>query len=291
MGRHLDVRDSRDATLFNARKTISQLASTLRLPPLYVDRAYRLYQLALQRNFIFGRRQTHVSAACLYIICRQEKSPHLLIDFSDALQINVYLLGKAFLHFLKILNLNLPVVDPSLYIHRFASKLEFGEKLNSVILSSLRIVTRLKKDWIVTGRRPDGVCAAALLISARAHGFNVTQENTSQLFKIAQDTLRRRLVEFRNTPSAQLTIHQFHVSDIELEFDPPAYINGILDSSDKDLDLDLDAENSIQVEDLMKDEVFKKFEGLESVSKEEKFRPMKVQNVIVRVPVPQAKKL
>jgi transcription factor IIIB subunit 2 len=291
MGRHLDVRDSRDATLFNARKTISQLASTLRLPPLYVDRAYRLYQLALQRNFIFGRRQTHVSAACLYIICRQEKSPHLLIDFSDALQINVYLLGKAFLHFLKILNLNLPVVDPSLYIHRFASKLEFGEKLNSVVLSSLRIVTRLKKDWIVTGRRPDGVCAAALLISARAHGFNVTQENTSQLFKIAQDTLRRRLAEFRNTPSAQLTIHQFHVSDIELEFDPPAYINGVLDSSDKELDLDLDTGNSIKAEDLMKDEVFNNFsETVDYDSKPEKYKSMMVHNVVVQVPVPHSRK-
>jgi transcription factor IIIB subunit 2 len=203
MGRHLEG-NSRDTTLFNARKTISQLASTLKLPPLYIDRAYRLYQLALQRNFIFGRRQTHVSAACLYIICRQEKSPHLLIDFSDALQINVYLLGKAFLHFLKVLNLNLPVVDPSLYIHRFASKLEFGDKMNSVIISSLRIVTRLKKDWIAMGRRPDGVCAAALLISARAHGFNVSQENVAQLFKIAEDTLRKRLHEFKSTPSGEV---------------------------------------------------------------------------------------
>jgi transcription factor IIIB subunit 2 len=65
-------------------------------------------------------------ATCLYIICRQEKSPHLLIDFSDALQINVYVLGKSFLQFSKVLNLNLPVVDPSLYIHRYATRLDLG---------------------------------------------------------------------------------------------------------------------------------------------------------------------
>ena len=252
MGRHLDVRDSRDTTLFNARRTLSQLASTLKLPQLYIDRSYRLYQLALQRNFIFGRRQSHVSATCLYIICRQEKSPHLLIDFADALQINVYSLGKAFLHFLKVLNLNLPVVDPSLYLHRYATKLEFGEKMNSVVLSALRIITRLKKDWIATGRRPDGVCAAALLIAARAHGFDVSQENTSQLFKIARETLRKRLVEFRQTPSAKFSLEQFHANDLELEFDPPAFVTGkATEAEEEEAPIE-----SIHALELAKDDVF-----------------------------------
>jgi len=290
MGRHLDGRDSRDATLFNARRTISQLASTLKLPQLYIDRAYRLYQLALQRNFIFGRRQAHVSAACLYIICRQEKSPHLLIDFSDALQINVYLLGKAFLHFLKVLNLSLPVVDPSLYIHRYASKLEFGDKMNAVILSALRIISRLKKDWIVIGRRPDGVCAAALLISSRAHGFNVTQENTANLFKIAQDTLRRRLVEFKNTPSAQLNLEEFHVNDLELEFDPPAFINNVVDENDEGVELDLKGSVSIQASDLAKDDVFTSLVDEELMENQSnyQFAIMKLDKKQLKVPIPSS---
>lgn len=291
MGRHLDVRDSRDTTLFNARRTISQLASTLKLPQLYIDRAYRLYQLALQRNFIFGRRQAHVSAACLYIICRQEKSPHLLIDFSDALQINVYLLGKAFLHFLKVLNLNLPVVDPSLYIHRYASKLEFGDKMNPVILSALRVVSRLKKDWIVTGRRPDSVCAAALLISSRAHGFNVTQENIANLFKIAQDTLRKRLIEFRNTPSAQLNLEEFHIHDLDLEFDPPAYISSLLEDSEEGVELDLKASSAIQPIELAKDDVFTRLvdEELMDNDSNDRYAILKLDRRQLKVPVPTAK--
>jgi transcription factor IIIB subunit 2 len=93
--------------------------ASLRLPPLYIDRAYRLYQLAMQKNLIMRRRQSNMVSACLYSICRQEKSPHLLIDFADALQINVFVLGKAFMQFSAVLNLKLPIVDPSLYIHRF----------------------------------------------------------------------------------------------------------------------------------------------------------------------------
>ena len=102
----------------------------------------------------------HVIAACLYIACRREKAPTLLIDFADALkvrgrrhcpcrpwemalpsplilplpaapprlppQVNVYTLGACFLKFIRFLNLELPVVDPSLYVHRFASKVSCG---------------------------------------------------------------------------------------------------------------------------------------------------------------------
>ena len=56
----------------------------------------------------------------------------MLIDFSDMLQTNVFVLGDTFMKFSRLLNLRLPVIDPSLYIHRFASKLEFGEKTHLV---------------------------------------------------------------------------------------------------------------------------------------------------------------
>ena len=61
-------------------------------------------------------------AACVYIVCRRERSEHLLIDFSQALQTNMYTLGSCFLKFTRLLHIPLPVIDPSLYIHRFAAK-------------------------------------------------------------------------------------------------------------------------------------------------------------------------
>lgn len=267
MGRHLDNRDSKETTLLNARRILTQISSTLRLPAIFTDRAHRLYQLALQRNYSVGRRQANVLATCLYVICRQEKSPHLLIDFSDALQINVYLLGKAFLHFTKIININLEVIDPSLYIHRYADKLDLGDKTNSVITASLRIITRLKKDWIVTGRRPDGVCAAALLIAARAHEFSVTQDTIAQLFRISMDTVRKRVLEFKFTPSAQLTMQQFFSIDLDasVEFDPPAFIrNKLLDAEEKDATIgmqlvhDDDGTNpALALSDLAQDKIYR----------------------------------
>ena len=44
-----------------------------------------------------GRKSTHVIAACVYITCRTEGTSHMLIDFSDILQIDVYELGRTYL--------------------------------------------------------------------------------------------------------------------------------------------------------------------------------------------------
>ena len=54
--------------------------------PLPPCAAHRLYKIALQHGFTRGRRTNQVAAACLYLVCRQDSKPYLLIDFSDALQ-------------------------------------------------------------------------------------------------------------------------------------------------------------------------------------------------------------
>ena len=50
--------------------------------------------------------------------------------------------------------------DPCLYIHRFAHKLEFNDKVQDVSVTALRLVSRMKRDWISAGRRPAGLCGA-----------------------------------------------------------------------------------------------------------------------------------
>ena len=51
------------------------LASAVRLSEKFVDMAHRWFVLALQQNFTQGRKSNNVAAACLYIVCRQEKTP------------------------------------------------------------------------------------------------------------------------------------------------------------------------------------------------------------------------
>ena len=292
-GRYGNSRESRDTTLAQARRIIAQVANQLRLPSGYVDRAYRLYQMALDKKFVFGRRQVTVVATCLYTVCRQEKSPHLLIDFSDALQVNVFLLGSSFLRFIRMLNMDidLPTVDPALYIHRFATRLDVGDKLQVIVTMALRLVTRLKKDWICTGRRPDGICAAAMLIATRAHGFHKSQGEMAKIFRVSTDTLKNRLDDFKATPSAHLTIEQFNNNDATTEYDPPSYIKKLLSEVTEDSNCSIDVQLPTVSNDDTDMDDRDDHDGDDDIDEEKQVRFQKtmIGNVEINFPCPDIK--
>lgn len=113
--------------------------------------------------------------------------------------------------------------DPCLYIMRFATKLEFGDKTHEVTMTAQRLVQRMMKDSIHSGRRPSGLCGAALLIAARMHDYSRTPMDIVRIVKIHESTLRKRLIEFGDTPSSMLTLDEFMAVDLEAEQDPPAF--------------------------------------------------------------------
>ena len=115
------------------------------------------------------------------------------------------MLGACYLKFVKILHLEVPIVDPSLFIHRFCAKLEFGEKSREVTVTALRLLQRMKRDWMSYGRRPNSLCGAAILIAARYHGFKRTTNQIVQTVHVCDETIRKRLEEFKRTSVASLT--------------------------------------------------------------------------------------
>ena len=220
------VRESREITLRNARRKIEALAQQLSLRRDRIDMAFHFFKLALNKHLTRGRPSTHVIAACVYITCRTESTPHMLIDFSDVLQIDVYALGRTYLRLSQALCINIPAMDPCLYVLRFAHRLELDDKTHEVSMTALRLVSRMKKDWIHFGRRPSGLCGAALLIAARMHGFNRSVYDIIKVVKVHESTLRKRLNEFGETPTSQLTLEEFNNIDLDAmteEQDPPSF--------------------------------------------------------------------
>lgn len=227
-----------------ANRKIQSIASNLRLSDVVSLAATRLYTLAVEHKFTKGRKSLNVVAVCLYVACRQKETRnYMLIDFSDLLQVdgpslypsttltrllqvNVFELGHTYLQLVQTLNLRLPLVDPSHYISRFAALLEFGDETHKVATDAIRLVQRFDRDWMTKGRRPAGICGACLLLAARMNNFRRSVEEIVQVVKIADTTLRKRLKEFKETPSGALTLADFRTVWLEEEMDPPAFIKG-----------------------------------------------------------------
>ncbi|KAK5873432.1 hypothetical protein PBY51_018472 [Eleginops maclovinus] len=223
-GFHTSVgKESRAQTLQAGKRQIQQLGSQLQLNQHCLDTAFNFFKMVVSKHLTRGRKTEHVIAACLYLVCRTEGTPHMLLDLSDLLQVNVYILGKTFLLLARELCINAPAIDPCLYIPRFAHMLEFGVQTHEVSMTALRLVQRMKRDWMHTGRRPSGLCGAALLVAARMHKFRRTVKDVIGVVKVCQTTLRKRLTEFEDTPTSQLTIDEFMKVDLEQECDPPSF--------------------------------------------------------------------
>ncbi|XP_037687546.1 transcription factor IIIB 90 kDa subunit [Choloepus didactylus] len=226
-GFHVNLgKESRAQTLQNGKRQIHHLGTQLQLNQHCLDTAFNFFKMAVGKRLTRGRKAAHVIAACLYLVCRTEGTPHMLLDLSDLLQVNVYVLGKTFLLLARELCINAPAIDPCLYIPRFAHLLEFGEKNHEVSMTALRLLQRMKRDWMHTGRRPSGLCGAALLVAARMHDFRRTVREVISVVKVCESTLRKRLTEFEDTPTSQLTIDEFMKIDLEEECDPPSYTAG-----------------------------------------------------------------
>eukprot|EP00466_Bigelowiella_natans_P020099 jgi/Bigna1/129195/aug1.8_g3903 len=216
--------NSKQVTVERGRQKMQGLASLLRLSRNLVDAAVRLLSLAVDQNFIQGRSMEDVCGSCLYIACRREKSPHMLLDFAEAWEV----LYEAYGGLVNCLDLTILI--------RFAHQLELNEDEHKVALSALKLVGRMKRDWLTVGRKPSGICAAALIIACRMHapqhhlplacsGFKRSLDQVRKVVGVASATVNKRLKEFEETPSAKLTVKEFLDSDISagVAMNPPAF--------------------------------------------------------------------
>lgn len=144
-------------------------------------------------------------------------------------QINVFVLGATYLKLVRELGLGpqLPLIEPSVYISRFAHLLEFGDETQRVAHDAIRLVKRFNRDWMQTGRRPAGMCGAALVLAARMNNFRRSVAEVVQVVKIADVTIKKRLEEFKHTASGALTVQQFREVWLEEGADPPAFTEGL----------------------------------------------------------------
>ncbi|KAI9473851.1 MAG: hypothetical protein EXX96DRAFT_528798 [Benjaminiella poitrasii] len=237
-------REGQEQAIDNGRMKIANIAHAIGLPERYRESAQRYYNLAVVNQFTRGRKSDHVAATCLYCVCRTEKSSHMLIDFSDLLQINVFTLGATFLKLCRVLNLSLPQVDPSIYISRFAVALDFGDYTQRVAQDAVRIVQRMDRDWITSGRRPAGICGACLLMAARMNGFRRTVKEMIYIVKVAEVTIQKRLQEFNNTESSKLSVRDFRTVWLDSRADPPSYQrNRKLEEAEAQSQADIDDAN------------------------------------------------
>ena len=213
------------------KKLFQKLISNLNLPEYFLQNSIKYYKLSSNKNFTKGRSQILICCIILYTLCRLNNTQHLLIDFSDISKINIYKLGYHYLKFIKLFNIKVNIIEPSLFLKRFINKLNLEIKIQKIILNtSLRIIQCMKKDWLIEGRNPCGICGATIYISLSINNIKFDLNTISNIVKISKETIKKRINEFSKSRFCKFTKEEFlnlNFNNI-IEENPPSFIKNRL---------------------------------------------------------------
>ncbi|KAK7533847.1 transcription initiation factor TFIIIB, Brf1 subunit [Phyllosticta citribraziliensis] len=218
----------------NGRDAIRGLMTSMRINNEHIEQsALGVYKLACSFNFVHGRRPATLAACCLYYACRMKPgNTQLLIDFAEKIKVNVFKLGDTYKALLEKLFIEEPgrksmygLLEPEPLIQKYVDKLEFGPVGGRKVADdAVKLLRRMRRDWMVDGRQPAGVCGACIILAARMNNFRRTVREVVYVVKVADMTINKRLIEFKRTQSGRLTVDQFRTHGERLvgEKEPPA---------------------------------------------------------------------
>ena len=211
-------------------QSICEQLPRLNNQPEVCELAERIFKKALHERFIRGRTIEIVAGACVYVAIRQKKNTgYLLVDVADHIDCGIFELASTALRLSTCINEIMPTIDPTRYIDRFTEELKFGRISNEIKETAIKIIRRLDRDWIQTGRKPAGVCGAAIMLSARIHGIELNKETILKCARVCNATISKRLKEISRTELAKNSINELrdHQEIIQEESHelPPSMIN------------------------------------------------------------------
>jgi len=135
----------------------------------------------------------------VYTVCRQQGCAVTLLDVADLVGDNVFKVARAFHKLASSLKLSFAPLTPAQYIDRILSPLippEMAAAAQNVKDTVSQLLDLAQSEWILMGKNPISVAAAACTIALQAHHLPTQLVQIAQSVKIARKTLAHRIREF-----------------------------------------------------------------------------------------------
>jgi len=190
--RRIRVSDATERNLAFALSEITKIANNLNLPKNILETASVIYRKAVKERLIRGRSIQGVTAAAVYLACRQCKLARTLEEIAQASNVNKKEVGRSYRFLIRELGYFVPPVRPSQYITKFSNQLTMQGKVEEI---AHKILTTAKELKLTSGRGPTGIAAAASYIASVLTGERKTQREIAEIAQVTEVTIRNRYKE------------------------------------------------------------------------------------------------
>ncbi len=190
--RRIRVSDATERNLAFALSEISKIANRLNLPKNILETASIIYRRAVKQRLIRGRSIQGVTAAAIYVACRQCKLARTLEEIAQASNIKKKEVGRSYRFLVKELDYFIPPTRPGQYVTKFSNQLDMQGLVEEI---AHKILSTAKELRLMSGRGPTGMAAAASYIASVLTGERKTQREIAEIAQVTEVTIRNRYKE------------------------------------------------------------------------------------------------
>lgn len=176
----------------------------------------KYYRKALALRITQSRKQEVVAAALLYLVCRQQGLPILLIDFADCQKEHISALTTCSIQFKRELKIDFKSFDPDTYVKRFTQSLleaaseglfntdsqEFPQDFNRYELEQRVHHLVQVCEWLNLhqSRKPQLIVGVCIILAGLSMDFAFGIEEVAQRIYMAPETVRNKLQQILKHP-------------------------------------------------------------------------------------------
>ncbi|MEM2093742.1 MAG: transcription initiation factor IIB [Candidatus Bathyarchaeia archaeon] len=186
------ISDAAERNLAFALSELSKISSAMNLPKDILETASVIYRKAVRKKLIRGRSIQGVTAAAIYMACRQCGVARTLDEISASSMVDRKEVGRSYRFMVKELEAYVPPSSPLSYISRFTNQLGLAGNVEAVASKILRVATDMK---LTSGRGPIGIAAAATYIASALVNEPKTQREIAEQANVTEVTIRNRYKE------------------------------------------------------------------------------------------------
>lgn len=180
-----------EEALETALDEIDHLVEELELPDEVTDFAETIVRRWGEMNRLESRPVVVNAAAAVVVACKFNNLPYTTRDVAAAVseEVNPKYIGRAETDMISALELDIDVTTPEDYVERFADEAGLDEDAVERTKTVLEVAQEGDPN-LFSGRSPSAGAAAAIWISARLGGEQVTQNTMSNIGETTSVTIR-----------------------------------------------------------------------------------------------------
>jgi transcription initiation factor TFIIB len=201
--RRIRVSDATERNLAFALSEITKISNNLNLPKNILETASVIYRKAVKERLIRGRSIQGVTAAAIYLGCRQCGLPRTLEEIAQSSSVPKKEVGRSYRFLIRELDYTIPPLKPSQYITKFSNQLTMQGKVEEI---AHKILVAAKELKLTSGRGPTGIAAAASYIASVLTGERKTQREIAEIAQVTEVTIRNRYKELVGRLMFEMTV-------------------------------------------------------------------------------------